>query len=102
MNNICEKEIYINNIISTFKKEKSLRKTAEIFSLSTTKIRKILITKGEIFTKRSKEINKLIKKGLNNQEIAEKLNISLNTVNSHKPYSRCIYDSNKKIIKKNN
>ena len=58
---------------------------------SFSKARKILIHAGLYQSKRSLEINQYINDGLSLKEIADKLNITLQTINSHLKYNKGIY-----------
>lgn len=61
-------------------------------SLSTAKIRKILITGGLWTTERSREVAELYEKYGSISRVAEELGLSLNSVITYLPYQRTVYD----------
>ena len=73
--------------------EGSLRDTALQFDISRNKVRKILITTGDIHSDITDEAVKLQKEGLSIQEIAEKMDLSSATVSVYLPYTDVLKDS---------
>lgn len=71
----------------------SIKATARHFQISETKCRKILITTKDYFTPLSKEISKLLLRGLTMQEIGCVLGRSRASINSNTPYSKGEYNS---------
>ncbi len=73
--------------------EGSLRDTALQFDISRNKVRKILITTGDIHSDITDEAVKLQKEGLSIQEIAKNMNLSSATVSVYLPYTDVLKDS---------
>lgn len=68
--------------------------------MSRQKVRKILITEGVYSTPQSIQVNELLDSGYTTQEIAEKLAISVGTVNNLTVYRKGEYDAGEKLNKK--
>jgi hypothetical protein len=64
---------------------------AEEFEISRIKIRKILITTGDIKYGETAQIQELIRNGMKMPVVAEKLGMAISTVNSLIPYSKGVY-----------
>lgn len=64
---------------------------AEEFSISRIKVRKILITTGDLCYPLTGQIEKLLDAGMKIDAVAEKLKISRSTLNSMLPYSKGVY-----------
>lgn len=64
---------------------------AEEFEISRIKIRKILITTGDITYPQTQQIQVLMADGLKMPAVAEKMGISISSVNSLLPYSKGVY-----------
>lgn len=64
----------------------SIKDTANKFQINRNKVRKILVTMGEMESSITKEALKLRKKGMRIREIAEKLSVSTATVSVALPY----------------
>ena len=64
---------------------------AEEFSISRIKVRKILITTGDLRYRETAQIQEMLKSGLKMHAVAEKMNLSISTVNSLLPYSKGVY-----------
>lgn len=64
---------------------------AEEFEISRIKVRKILITTGDIICPQTQQIQTLIKSEMSIGAVAEKMGISISSVNSLLPYSKGVY-----------
>lgn len=64
---------------------------AEEFEMSRIKVRKILITTGDIIYPQTQQIQTLIKSEMSIGAVAEKMGISISSVNSLLPYSKGVY-----------
>ena len=64
---------------------------AEEFGLSRIKVRKILITTGDLVYKETGDIESLLREGMSVSEAAEKLKIAVSTANSFLPYTKGVY-----------
>ena len=64
---------------------------AEEFGISRIKVRKILITTGDLKYRETAQIQEMLKSGLKMPAVAEKMNLSISTVNSLLPYSKGVY-----------
>lgn len=81
-------------IIECYQAEKSMRKVTVKAGISNTALKKILITHGIYPGERAKEVARLTLMGMDPQEIAEYLHISVKTVKSNMPYTRGRYREN--------
>lgn len=86
----------IDKVVSVYENTASVSKTALQVEMSTTKVRKILITKGLWSSKRSKQISELFHKGKSSSEIAEILKITRAMVQNYLPYEKGLYDEDEK------
>ena len=93
-----KKTIRVNadDIVRTYLNSSSIRETAIHHDMSRQKVRKILITEGVYSTPQSIQVNELLDSGYTTQEIAEKLAISIGTVNNLSAYRKGEYDVGKK------
>lgn len=64
---------------------------AEEFQISSIKVRKILITTGELKYGETAQIQKLLAEGMKMYAVAEKMSLSISSVNSLLPYSKGVY-----------
>lgn len=64
---------------------------AEEFGISRIKVRKILITTGEVVYPQTAEVQKLIAGGMKMGEVCEKMKMASSTINSFLPYSKGVY-----------
>ena len=64
---------------------------ADEFSISRLKVRKILITTGDLHYVETEKINRLMKCGLKVPEISKQLKMARSTINSYVPYGKGIY-----------
>lgn len=83
----------IEKIAEYYKRNGSVKQTAAAFGLWEGTVRKALITAGVYESKWSARIAELRERGLDDQQIAEALHISLATVNTHTPYTKGSYNS---------
>ncbi|MDT2734100.1 DNA-binding response regulator [Enterococcus thailandicus] len=91
-------QVDADDIVRTYLNNSSIRETAIHHDMSRQKVRKILITKGVYSTPQSIKVNDLLDSGYATQEIAEKLSVSVGTVNNLTVYRKGEYDvsANKK------
>lgn len=90
-----KKEI-VERVVEAYERTQSINKTALQTEVSTTKVRKILITEGLWESERSRKIRELSQKGNTSQEIAEELKISSVMVQNYLPYEKGLYDDEAK------
>lgn len=76
--------------------EKSLRRTANRLGLSRSKVKRILITMGEIQSEIAEKALPWMEQGYSQQEIADMLHISEATLATHLPYGDCVYNREEK------
>ncbi|MDY0289515.1 MAG: hypothetical protein RBR15_11885 [Sphaerochaeta sp.] len=86
----------IEKIVSVYENTGSISETALQMEISTTKVRKILITEGLWSSARSLQIRELSDQGKSSSEIAEKLEISKEMVQNYLPYEKGLYDEPEK------
>ncbi|MEA4830498.1 MAG: DNA-binding response regulator [Enterococcus thailandicus] len=89
-------QVNADDIVRTYLNSSSIRETAIHHDMSRQKVRKILITEGVYSTPQSIQVNELLDSGYTTQEIAEKLAISVGTVNNLSAYRKGEYDVGKK------
>lgn len=89
-------QVNADDIVRTYLNSSSIRETAIHHDMSRQKVRKILITEGVYSTPQSIQVNELLDSGYTTQEIAEKLAISVGTVNNLSAYRKGEYDVSKK------
>ena len=89
MGNISGKQV--REVIRLYSSNNSILETARAASLSTVKVRKILITEGLWESDTSIKIGTLLEQGLTTEEIAETLCMSVKNVQAYMPYERGIY-----------
>ncbi len=86
----------IEKVVSVYKKTESINETARQTEISTTKVRKILITEGLWSSARSQQIRELADQGKSSPDIAEILDISVAMVQNYLPYEKGLYDEPEK------
>ena len=86
----------IETVVASYKRTGSINSTALQTEMSTTKVRKILITEGLWQSARSREIQALFDAGKSSQEIADELQISRTMVQNYLPYEKGLYDEEEK------
>ena len=86
----------IEKVVNVYKKTGSISETALQAEISTTKVRKILITMGLWSSPRSQQIRELADQGKSSAEIAETLQISVVMVQNYLPYEKGLYDEPEK------
>ena len=82
----------IVKIVSVYENTGSITETALQMEISTTKVRKILITEGLWSSARSVQIRELSDQGKSSSAIAETLGISKAMVQNYLPYEKGLYD----------
>lgn len=75
-------------VVKTYRKTESIRETAAYHKISRVKVRKLLITEGLYSTPESIKVNDLLSKGLSTEEVAEKLGMSVGSVNNLSAYRK--------------
>ena len=65
---------------------------AEEFGISRLKVRKILITTGDVEYPETKRIQELLARGMKKQDVCEYLNMAISTLNSFLPYEKGVYN----------
>lgn len=91
----CSKEEMLTDeekIISSYKTTGSIRLTVEETGENKIRVKRVLITHKLWTSKRTEEIEEMRLAGMKTGEIAEKLKISVKTVQSYLPYTRGSYD----------
>jgi hypothetical protein len=86
----------VEKVVSVYKKTGSISETALQAEISTTKVRKILITMGLWSSPRSQQIRELSNQGKSSAEIAKTLQISVVMVQNYLPYEKGLYDEPQK------
>jgi hypothetical protein len=86
----------IEKVVTVYKKTGSISETALQAEISTTKVRKILITMGLWSSPRSLQIRHLSDQGKSSAEIAKALQISVVMVQNYLPYEKGLYDEPQK------
>lgn len=71
---------------------KSQALLAEEFGISRLKVRKILITTGDVTYSETKRIQQLLATGKTKKEVCSQLNIAIATLNSFLPYDKGVYN----------
>lgn len=72
--------------------KKSINLLAEEFGISRLKVRKILITTGDVVYPETKRILQLLAAGMTKKEACSQLNIAIATLNSFLPYDKGVYN----------
>ena len=65
---------------------------AEEFGISRLKVRKILITTGDVEYPETKRIQELLARGMKKQNVCEHPNMAISTLNSFLPYEKGVYN----------
>ena len=84
----------IDDVIKIYEEKQTINEVARILKISSQKVRRLLINSGHIQSEKSRQILYYISCGLSNKEIANKLEISVKTLNSYLPYRKCVYKQN--------
>ncbi|MDT2751905.1 helix-turn-helix transcriptional regulator [Enterococcus thailandicus] len=92
-----KKTIQVNAdvIVHTYLNSSSIRETAIHHNMSRQKVRKILITEGVYSTPQSIRVNELLASGYTTQEVADKLSVTVGTVNNLSAYRKGEYGVSK-------
>lgn len=80
-----------SQIVESYKKNGSVKKTAEEFGTSVIRVRRVLITEGLWSSPTSLKILELYNQGFSTQEIAQKLCYTEKNVQAFLPYKRGVY-----------
>lgn len=80
-----------DEIKNAFFATNSIESTVELTGFNEYKVRRALITMGLWESERSREVRALLDKGLNKEEIAERLHLSIKGLESYMPYTRGAY-----------
>lgn len=80
-------------VVKTYQKTESIRETALIHEISRIKVRKLLITEGVYSTPESIKVNELLNEGFSSSEVAQKLSISIGSVNNLSAYRKGEHNS---------
>lgn len=84
---------YFRGTKSESEPEGSIQETALQFGMNRAKVRKILITTGDLTSKVTNEALSLRKEGKSVKEIAAHMGMSISTVSTYLPYEELIYKS---------
>lgn len=82
----------IEKVVNVYERTQSINETALQTEISTTKVRKILITEGLWSSPRSEQIREQAVQGKSSSEIAEILGITTVMVQNYLPYEKGLYD----------
>lgn len=92
-----EKDLELfEKVVDAFREKKSIRNTAYKMQLSRTKVRKILITMGEISSPITEEAVRLLQEGKTQNEIAGILKLSIATLSTYLSYGNRVYNRDEK------
>ena len=90
-------ELFFQSVVDAYHAcHESLRDTAKAMQLSRTKVRKILITMGEIESEITERAMALREKGYARDEIADALSVSAATLSTYMPYGERVYNREEK------
>ena len=95
---VNEKDLeYFNSVIDMYYNTgENILDTAKQMEISRTKVRKILITMGELESDITDQALKLINEGKTQNEVAELLNLSIATLSTYLPYGNRVYNREEK------
>lgn len=82
------KSVEKNSIIEVYSRTDSIRRTARELNIAHSTVRRAILEAGLYTSQRAQEIQKLRESGLSVKQIAEKLNVCMNTVWNYLPYER--------------
>ena len=89
--------VFFRTVVKTYHDcHESIRDTAKELQLSRTKVRKILITMGEIESEITARAMALREKGYARDEIADELGVSAATLSTYMPYGERVYNREEK------
>lgn len=80
-----------NEIVAFYKQHGSIKNTAVQYNISEQTCRRILISAGLDVCERQHTVKQLVDAGLTEQDISEKLKISVKAVQSYLPYKKSSY-----------
>lgn len=78
-------------VSETYAKTNEIKATAVELKLPPHKVKKLLITSGDISYPETEEIQNLLKTGKTVSEVASLLNMSSKTINTYLPYTKVVY-----------
>lgn len=85
-------------VVFTYSQLQSLVKTGDVFGISASKVKKILISEGVYENDTLRKVQKLYKSGKTPDEISQILNIKKSCVNLYLPYKKGVYNSDTPTI----
>lgn len=88
-----------DRILSVWQTEQNMKSTARLTGTSEQRVRRILIDAGICPSSRTETIQAMAANGLTRDEIAEKLGITVRTVNNYFPHTRGTYNGNSHTTK---
>lgn len=89
-------EKLFNEVVSTYNELGSIKETADKLQLSRSKVRKILITTGDLTSEITDRALQYINSGKNQVETADILGISTATLSTYLPYGNRVYNRDQK------
>lgn len=92
---VYDVDMIINNdlVVWAYKRNVSVSKISNMYQISRTKVRKILIDNNLLTSPLIEKIKELSLLGHTKKDICEKLSISSSTYNDNVGYSKCVYHS---------
>lgn len=81
----------MKTVVDAYRDKKEIQATAKELNLLPQKVKKLLITAGEISYQETSKIQNLQQNGYNIKEIAKIMGISSSSIHSYLPYSKIIY-----------
>lgn len=92
---VYDVDMIINNdlVVWAYKRNVSVSKISNMYQISRTKVRKILIDNNLLTSPLIEKIKELSVLGHTKKDICEKLSISSSTYNDNVGYSKCVYHS---------
>lgn len=89
--------VFFESVVDAYHKSgESIRETATVMELSRSKVRKILITMGEITSEITEAAVPLLAEGKSQQEVAEILGVSVATLSTYLPYGNRVFGRKEK------
>lgn len=85
-------------ILKQYEQTPTVAETARAVHLSEQTVRRVLITHGIYPSETSKTVHRLLMSGYTPQEVADKMEISMETLQTHMPYTKGSYAVGTKSI----